>query len=96
MKSDRKKRAPVDKDPKPYSFSDEVTEKKVRKHLEDINDVISEDDIKKVKIPGGESAAEIEKTAKKPVDPESSTEEKEKEIIPEEKQNITPWNILEG
>lgn len=34
------------------NFSDEATRMKVRRHLSDINDVISENDIRNAKVPG--------------------------------------------
>ncbi len=48
---------------KPYSFSDEDTKKKIKRHLSDINDVITEYDIQNVKIPGNEPfpAAELKR-----------------------------------
>lgn len=39
--------------PFPVLFSDEITKNKIRKHLTDINDVISEDDIRNIQTDMG-------------------------------------------
>ena len=41
------------------SYKDEVTYNKIRRHLTDINDIISEDDIRNVKIFAFNSDSEI-------------------------------------
>lgn len=38
----------------PYVFRDEATRKKIRRHISDINDVISDKDIRNAKVPGSE------------------------------------------
>ncbi len=44
------------KEKPPYNFSDEATKRKIRRHLNDINDVITDKDIKNAKVPGSEKA----------------------------------------
>jgi hypothetical protein len=43
----------------PYTFIDEVTKEKIKRHISDINDVISENDIKNAKIPGIENSGHL-------------------------------------
>jgi hypothetical protein len=52
--------------PPPYEFSDEDTKEKIRKHLTDINDVITDNDIKNAKVPGKEKSPAKRKRIKKP------------------------------
>ena len=65
MNQQAKKQQPVNGNEQPYSFSDEVTKDKIKRHLTDIKDIITENDIANVKIPGKEnyetSLAEKEK-----------------------------------
>lgn len=51
--------------PPAYEFSDEQLKEKIRKHLTDINDVISENDIKNAKVPGKEKTPTRRKRTKK-------------------------------
>lgn len=44
----------------PYTFSDEATKEKIKRHISDINDVISENDIKNVKVPGSEKSDRLQ------------------------------------
>ncbi len=37
-----------------FIFTDEATKQKVKRHLQDINDVITEKDIKDAKVPGAD------------------------------------------
>ncbi|MDP9229298.1 MAG: hypothetical protein M3O67_01340 [Bacteroidota bacterium] len=81
------------------SFSDEVTDKKIDRHLNDINDTISDDDIKNVKVSPGTgdttTAGNEEKTVIEDKDiKNASIEEKSKEAE-EAKKIITPWNLLD-
>jgi hypothetical protein len=74
----------------PYTFSDEVTKRKIKRHLNDINDVITENDIKNVKVPGNE-----EESA--PVMPKKNEKKYIKEIVDDIPGNpVTPWDILNG
>jgi|EndMetStandDraft_3_1072993.scaffolds.fasta_scaffold374671_2 hypothetical protein len=43
-----------------YAFIDQATKEKIKRHISDINDVISENDIKNAKIPGIESTGSLE------------------------------------
>jgi hypothetical protein len=65
-------------------IADDVTRKKIKKHLSDINDVITEEDIRNVKVLGKKSKKE--KTKK--TDGTSLTGEKDTT-------DLTSWNILE-
>jgi hypothetical protein len=83
-------------DPSPYTFSDQVTRKKIKKHLQDIHDVITEDDIKNVKIPGEEtntSTLDVEIDKQEVKDDNSVNEEKEA-VFANHDTVITPWDIL--
>ena len=44
------------KEKPPYNFSDEATKRKIRRHINDINDVITDKDIKNAKVPGTEKS----------------------------------------
>ena len=50
--------------PFPAFFTDEMTRDKIRKHLNDINDVISEDDIRNIKTDMGDNIIPIVKDEK--------------------------------
>ena len=52
MNQQAKKQQPVNGNEQPYTFSDEATKEKIKRHLTDIKDVITENDIANVKIPG--------------------------------------------
>jgi hypothetical protein len=54
MNQQAKKKLPENGGEQLYSFSDEVTKNKIKRHLTDIGDVITEMDIANVKIPGKE------------------------------------------
>lgn len=87
MDQNQKNQQPDNNDEQPYSFSDERTRKKIKRHLGDISDVITEKDIENVKIPGDEKPAKVrsgkkEKTDKKP--PVDDTPGNP----------ATPWDIL--
>jgi hypothetical protein len=72
----------------PYKFSDEATKKKIRRHIKDINDVITEKDIKDAKVPGAEEKAAPAKPAKK------GTKQK-KDVVDDTPGNpATPWDVL--
>ena len=62
-------------------LADDVTRKKIKKHLSDINDVITDQDIRNVKIPG-KKARPVAKT-KKQIKDESDDS------------SLTSWNVLE-
>lgn len=69
-------------------FYDEVTKRKIERHLSDINDTISDEDIMNVitditsDYPGGRNAEAVYVTAKEPV-------------LTADKQIPTSWNITE-
>ena len=73
---------------KSYVLFDEATKRKVRRHINDINDVITEKDIKNAKVPGlDESLA-----------PPSQNEENKnkKRVIDDVPGNpITSWDVLD-
>ena len=70
----------------PYSFQDEVTEKKIKRHINDITDVISETDIKNVKIPGSEKPSNHIK---------NRNGEKKPRIGSSEGNPVSPWDIVD-
>jgi hypothetical protein len=96
MKSKEKSQPENTNDASPYTFSDQVTRKKIKKHLQDIHDVITEDDIKNVKIPGEEtntSNLDLDSDKPQPTDGNSVNEDKEAPS-PNHDKIITPWDIL--
>ena len=87
MLQDEKQQIP-DTNGKPYTFSDEVTKKRIKRHISDINDIITENDIKNVKVPGNE------KTPEGPA--EKKIRKSKKPIADEAPGNpVTPWDILD-
>jgi hypothetical protein len=73
---------------KPYIFSDEVTKRKIRRHIRDINDVITDKDIKNAKVPG------LEETP--PAKPGQDEKKQPKNIVDDKPGNpVTPWDILD-
>lgn len=88
-----KKKSELESD---YKFSDPKTKKRVRKHLSDPKDVITEEDIKNVKVPGEEvqtSKWDNTKTPRPTNSPDKDNSPKEENI---DKDPITPWDVLEG
>ena len=74
----------------PYTFSDEATKKKIKRHLTDINDIITEKDIKDVKIPGAE-----EKDKPVPVTAGKKSKKNKKPTVDDTPGNpVTPWDVL--
>ena len=92
MDNEKKVNQPDNEQSEPYSFSDEGTKRKIKKHLSDINDVITEQDIANVKVPGED----------KPLPPHFTDHDFEKqkkeddleENSPEGK-TITPWDVID-
>ena len=90
MDNDPKKNQPENEEPQPYSFSDIATKNKIKKHLSDINDVITEQDIANAKVPGDEE----------PLPPHFGEDNDEKndqneEDSPGEGKPITPWDVID-
>ncbi len=74
----------------------ESLEERVHRHLNDINSVITEDDIKNVKteLPaGGETAPDLRPKNNEKKKRKTRKQKKENETDTEEKQT-TPWDIL--
>ena len=87
MKQQAKKKQSEEENQEPYSFSDEATKKKMKKHLTDIKDVITENDIANAKVPGKEND---------PVAPSEKEKEANSETIESLKnKKVTPWDALE-
>ncbi|MGK2862517.1 MAG: hypothetical protein ACSLE0_11315 [Chitinophagaceae bacterium] len=87
MDNEPKKNQTENRDAQPYSFSDIATKNKIKKHLSDINDVITEEDIANAKVPGEED----------PITPPGDYKEKsEKENLDEKTEDrpITPWDVV--
>lgn len=78
-----KKQAEDYVDSESYTFNDDRTKKKIKKHIQDIRDVISEEDIANAKVPGEQDKV------RKP-----QAEEEKKEETPSEGKPITPWDII--
>ena len=71
-----------------YSFSDEVTKGKIRRHIKDITDVITEKDIKNAKVPGAEEVPS-------PVSPTKKSRKSKNNVVDDIPGNpVTPWDIL--
>ncbi|MFI5130679.1 MAG: hypothetical protein ACHQFX_11835 [Chitinophagales bacterium] len=85
---------PETKNVPPYTFKDEVTERKIRRHIKDINDVITEKDIKDAKVPG----AEITPVPARPAKPAKKKKNgKDDNVVDDLPGNpATPWDILQG
>jgi hypothetical protein len=76
-----------------YTFSDESTKKKIKKHLSDIHDVISENDIKNVKVPGKEKPVAKNKKPKKAKAGDTGNDSG---VVPGiEGSPATPWDVLD-
>ncbi len=87
MDNEPKKSQTENRDAQPYSFSDIATKNKIKKHLSDINDVITEEDIANAKVPGEED----------PITPGDDKEKKsEKENLNEmtEGRPVIPWDVV--
>ena len=67
-------------------IANDLTKKRIREHLSDINDEITEDDIKNVRVPGHQ-----EKAIKKKKKDDSALDDETKD----DKPNLTTWNLLE-
>ena len=85
MAKSRKKLPEENIDSESYTFNDDATKNKIKKHIHDIKDVISEEDIANAKVPGEEENL-----------PEPPTKEEEKKEEPlSEGKPITPWDIID-
>ena len=72
----------------PYTFSDEVTKRKIRRHIKDITDVITEKDIKNAKVPGAEQAPLS-------ISPNKAQKPKKNNVVDDVPGNpVTPWDVL--
>lgn len=89
MANEQKKRKSEDKS-EPYTFSDEATQKKIKKHITDIKDVITEEDIANVKIPGEEDPLPAPPAGK-----EDEKKDEEKGKLAGEGKPITPWDVID-
>jgi len=72
--------------------SDEGTRKKIDKHLSDIDDTISEEDIKNINTDTGVKTADTESNKKKE---KKKEDRKDEEDTDPEKEAPTPWEILD-
>ena len=87
MYQDDPKQEPFEnEEDQPYTFSDEDTKKKIKRHLSDINDVITENDIKNVKVPGEDEKKE---------ETDNSTEDKKQPPKNTEGNPTTPWDVVD-
>jgi hypothetical protein len=86
MNQQAKKQQPVNGNEQPYSFSDEATKEKIKRHLTDIKDVITETDIANVKIPG----KEIDEILPEEIEKESKIEDQE--LV--KNKLVTTWDTL--
>ncbi|MEP7372419.1 MAG: hypothetical protein ABI675_03450 [Chitinophagaceae bacterium] len=87
MNQQAKKTQPVNGDEQPYTFSDEATKEKIKRHLTDIKDVITENDIANVKIPGKENDEVL------PQEKEREDNMEDQELV--QNKPVTPWDTLE-
>jgi hypothetical protein len=86
MNQQAKKQQPVNGEEQPYTFSDEATKEKIKRHLTDIKDVITENDIAHVKIPGKD---DVDTSGNN----EKNTEVEDLEVL--KNKPVTPWDTLE-
>ena len=89
MDNEQKKQPPGRDESQPYSFSDVATKNKIKKHIRDIKDVITEEDIANVKIPGEEDTLPL------PADEGAEMEKETKKELPGEGKPITPWDVID-
>ena len=74
---------------KSYVFFDEATKRKIRRHIYDINDVITEKDIKNAKVPGQDEGQ---------VQPPSQNEKNnnKKQVVDDiPGKPLTPWDVVD-
>ena len=74
--------------------SDEVTRNKIDKHLSDINDKISEQDIKNINTNTGNDAAAAGANAHDRAEADEILKEKRSDDDEPEKESPTAWEIL--
>ena len=72
--------------------SDEVIRNKIDKHLSDINDTISEEDMKNINTTTGDE--KVPAKTHRPADEENQVDEKDSNDDELEKESPTPWQIL--
>ncbi len=89
MAKEQKKRK-SEENSEAYTFSDEATERKIKKHIEDINDVITEEDIANVKVPGEEDSL-----PEPPAEKEEEKKDEEKGKLAGDGKPITPWDVID-
>lgn len=80
-----------------YSFSDEQTRKKIRRHYMDINDIITDRDIKDAKVPGIEEKGKQNKKEKKAAKKATATTSRKTRKAADDTPGnpATPWDIVE-
>lgn len=86
MNPQAKNQQKVNGEEQPYTFSDKATKEKIKRHLTDIKDVITENDIANVKIPGKDDEPS-------PGDNSKNTEVEDFENLNDKP--VTPWDSLE-
>ena len=74
----------------PYTFSDDATRNKIKKHITDIKDVITEEDIANVKVPGDEEDLPVA-----PAEEKDEEREDEKGRLAGQGKPITPWDVID-
>ena len=95
MDEEQKDHQPEESSKKPYTFSDEKTKKKIKRHISDIHDVISENDIKDVKIPGSEKPVKSRRGKKDPANKMPAEDFPTKPVEDGSEGNpVTPWDVL--
>lgn len=90
MDNEQKKRRSQEDESQPYTFSDEPTRNKIKKHIADIEDVITEEDIANVKVPGEEDDLPVA-----PSEEKDEKKEEEKGRLVGEGKPITPWDVID-
>ena len=88
MYQDKQDLQPEENNEQPYTFSDETTKSKIKRHISNIDDVITENDIKNVKIPGAEKPVKVSRGKKR--SPKNIITEEGSEGNP-----VTPWDVLD-
>ena len=96
MNQDQQNRQLENNDEQPYTFSDERTKKKIKLHLGDIHDVITEKDIENVKIPGNEKPASTASEKKEKKGSGKKTKKDKTPLVDNIPGNpATPWDIID-
>ncbi|MEO6330806.1 MAG: hypothetical protein ABIO55_17860 [Ginsengibacter sp.] len=95
MEQNKKNKQPAPPENSPEKFKDEATKNKINQHLSDINDTISEDDIKNIITDISSSKLASDDIIETPEDKAPATDKKVENGTDDKTDMPTSWNILE-